>query len=654
MAGTMKHLLKNKLALSGIIILGVMFLFSFLGSAISPYGETEVFRTTETALKDYAVVTVNKNFNSYNADTELSYEFQYQAEAALNKNNESFQADGTTYYVIKDSENVIIRKYKEVSVNSLFETPSLKHPLGTDGNGMDVLTRLMYGGRISLIIGFVVVFIEIFSGILVGGVSGYFGKWPDNLIMRFVDVINCIPAMPLYIIGGSILDYYKLDGRIRIYILCIILGLLSWPTVARMVRGQILALREQEFMIAAKATGIKARHRIFRHLIPNVIPQLIVIATMDLGNIILAEATLSFLGLGVKYPYASWGNIINSVNDIYIMTNYWFVWVPDGILILLTVLAFNFIGDGLKDTFDGLKSFPKYKSNQEYPYITEMKNCKNVVEFEDLHTYFFTDNKTVKAVNGVSFDIPTGKIVGIVGESGCGKSVTSLSLMQLIQHSHGKIVQGQIRFNTGDNVIDVVKAPSDVMQKLRGNQISMIFQEPVTSLNPVLRVGHQIDEVLIQHCPKLGRNAVKKRTLEILELVGIGDKEGVYKRYPHELSGGMCQRIVIAMGLACNPKLIIADEPTTALDVTIQAQILDLLRALKEKRKSSIMLITHDLAVIAEMADYVVVMRDGSVVEKGTVHEIFNHPKHPYTRKLMNAKTPVGKESVLNGTYHEK
>ena len=176
MAGIMKHLLKNKLALSGIIILVVMFLFSFLGSAISPYGETEVFRTTETALKDYAVVTVNKNFNSYNADTELSYEFQYQAEAALNKNNESFQADGTTYYVIKDSENVIIRKYKEVSVNSLFETPSLKHPLGTDGNGMDVLTRLMYGGRISLIIGFVVVFIEIFSGILVGGVSGYFGK----------------------------------------------------------------------------------------------------------------------------------------------------------------------------------------------------------------------------------------------------------------------------------------------------------------------------------------------------------------------------------------------------------------------------------------------------------------------------------------------
>lgn len=542
-----KRFFRNRLAMVGLAILLIMFLFSFLGGIITPYGETEVFRTTESALKDYAGATFNKDFqyfnadgvtlppaasaqfilavnngeesfvskdleytlvkdgedfyrifglaevaevsaikgrytfketeegilsdavkdacqqaleaeeeffeaegmqyrvyrsgkfytlaqntelaiatkkifNTYHADTSLSYEFRYQAELAMNEKKSSFSADGTTYNAEYDEEsdsaiffttdgteyaslsnmsispltsgefltvdfkqavtNAIaedakefiftneetgeeetyklerkneqytVRRYQVISVNSVYESPSKTHWVGTDGNGMDVLTRLMYGGRISLMIGFVVVIIEIVIGIIIGGVAGYFGKWIDNILMRLVEIIQCIPSMPLYIILGSIMDYYKLDGRVRIYMLCIILGILSWPSVARMVRGQILSLREQEFMIAAEATGIRTVHRIFRHLIPNVVPQLIVIATMDLGNVILSEATLSFLGLGVKYPYASWGNIINAVNDIYVMNNYWFVWIPAGILILLTVLGFNFVGDGLRDAFD--------------------------------------------------------------------------------------------------------------------------------------------------------------------------------------------------------------------------------------------------------------------------------------------------------------
>lgn len=284
------------------------------------------------------------------------------------------------------------------------------------------------------------------------------------------------------------------------------------------------------------------------------------------------------------------------------------------------------------------------KNIPESEYVTQMKNPGNVVEFDDVHTYFFTDIGTVKAVDGVSFDVPIGKTVGIVGESGCGKSVTSLSMLQLVQRPQGQTVQGQIRFNTGERVIDVVKAPASEMQKLRGNYMSMIFQEPMTSLNPVFRIGDQVDEVIKLHNPEMSREDVKKRTLEMLELVGIANKDGVYKMYPHELSGGMRQRIMIAMGLACNPKLIVADEPTTALDVTIQAQILDLLRGLKDKINSSIMLITHDLGVIAEMADYVVVMYAGRVVEKGTVQEIFKNPKHPYTIGLMNSKPVVGKQ----------
>ena len=278
-------------------------------------------------------------------------------------------------------------------------------------------------------------------------------------------------------------------------------------------------------------------------------------------------------------------------------------------------------------------------------YTTRMKNPDNVVEFDNVCTYFFSDVGVVKAVDGISYEVPIGKTVGLVGESGCGKSVTSLSLMQLLQRPAGQTVGGEIRFNKGDGTAyNIVNTPNAVMEEIRGNRISMIFQEPMTALNPVFRIGQQVDEVTELHHPEMSKEAVKARTLEMLELVGIANKEGVYDMYPHELSGGMRQRICIAIALACSPSLIIADEPTTALDVTIQAQILDLLQNLKDKLNSSIMLITHDLGVVAGMADYVVVMYAGRIVEKGTTEEIFHHPAHPYTIGLMKSKPVVGKK----------
>ena len=250
----------------------------------------------------------------------------------------------------------------------------------------------------------------------------------------------------------------------------------------------------------------------------------------------------------------------------------------------------------------------KRRNVPESEYTTTMRDPRNAVEFDNLHTYFFTDAGTVKAVDGVSFDVPIGKTVGVVGESGCGKSVTSLSLMQLLQRPQGQVVDGAIRLNLGNKVYDVTKTPNEVLQHLRGNTVSMIFQEPMTALNPVFRIGDQINEVIALHDGEgKSEGEIRKRSIELLEMVGIANSEGVYSMYPHELSGGMRQRVVIAMALACNPKVIIADEPTTALDVTIQAQILDLLRQLKDRINSSIMFITHDLGVIAEMADYVVV-----------------------------------------------
>ena len=348
----------------------------------------------------------------------------------------------------------------------------------------------------------------------------------------------------------------------------------------------------------------------------------------------------------------------------------------------------------------------KHRKADESEFVTEMKDNKNILEIDNLHTYFFTSQGVVKAVNGVSFNIPKGATVGVVGESGCGKSVTSMSVMRLLQGPQGQIYSGSIRFKAYDykrdeygnpipvfkrkpngkilfenekdkdgndvigkngkpvripavkrneygtpvyrmeeKVYDIAKMPMNEIHRIRGRQISMIFQEPMTSLNPVFTIGNQLDEVVFVHTPGATKEMAKARSLEMLELVGIAAPERVYNSYAHELSGGMRQRVMISMALACDPRLIIADEPTTALDVTIQAQILDLLRNLKQRINGSIMLITHDLGIIAEMADYVVVMYAGRVIEQGTVREIFNNPLHPYTVGLQKSKPTMNSDS---------
>ena len=275
-----------------------------------------------------------------------------------------------------------------------------------------------------------------------------------------------------------------------------------------------------------------------------------------------------------------------------------------------------------------------------------MRDSGNVVEFDELKTWFYTDAGIVRSVDGISFDIPAGKVVGVVGESGCGKSVTSLSLMGLLQKPQGRITGGSIRLNMGDFAYDLTKLPEKQYRQLRGNVISMIFQEPMSALNPVMRIGEQIAEVILLHdksCPT--KTQALKKAEQLLQTVGIPDPGGALRRYPHSLSGGMRQRVCIAIALACSPRLLVADEPTTALDVTVQAQILSLLRDLKDELGSAVLFITHDLGVVAQLCDLVVVMYAGRVVETGTVHEIFHHCTHPYTRGLMASKPVVGKRT---------
>lgn len=535
-----KRFLRNKLAVTGMAILLVMFLFAFLGGFLTPYGQKDVFKHDEAVLKDYATVMQNTDYRyTKSEDAEFSSTAQAQTALAISKGLGSFEADGQTYVIQKiDDESyavsgttveirinikgdftvldenlvlsddlkaaiqgavsagktslnfngasyVITRTGKEYAVSTVrpfvlaskkvfdtytqeqealvnsfafryaylvaeaagettfvcadqtytfaeeggrkvavnadgqkvaqaetmmvsanandvwltvemknaardtvvakqdrfthedveyvlnrvnqmyyvktltvsrlissYEAPSSVHWLGTDGNGMDVLTRLIYGGRVSLLVGFVVVFIETFLGVVLGGISGYFGGWVDTLLMRFVDLFNCLPFYPIVMIIGAMMDKMEVRPYTRIFLLMAVLGILGWTGIARVVRGQILSLREQDFMVATEATGLRVSRRIFKHLVPNVMPLLIVQATMSLGGVIITEATLSFLGLGVKYPLASWGSMINAANDQYVLTNYWFIWIPAGILIVLTVLGFNFVGDGLRDAFD--------------------------------------------------------------------------------------------------------------------------------------------------------------------------------------------------------------------------------------------------------------------------------------------------------------
>ena len=314
-----------------------------------------------------------------------------------------------------------------------------------------------------------------------------------------------------------------------------------------------------------------------------------------------------------------------------------------------------------------IKELEKFKNRkaEEHEFLSEMKNPDNILEIEDLHTFFYTEQGVVKAVNGVSYDVPRHSVVGVVGESGCGKSVTVMSVMRLIQGPSGQIDSGSIRFQAKDykrnakgepvrdengelvveeKIYDIAQMPINEIHRIRGKQVAMIFQEPMTSLNPVFTIGQQLDEVTMIHVPGATKEMAKEKSCEMLRLVGI-IPENVYGHYPHELSGGMRQRVMIAMALAAEPRLIIADEPTTALDVTIQAQILDLLQDIKNKIDGSILLITHDLGVIAEMADYVVVMYAGKVIEKGTVFEIFQDPKHPYTIGLQKSKPTMDADS---------
>ena len=520
------------------------------------------------------------------------------------------------------------------------------HWLGTDQLGRDLLSRLIWGLRVSLAVGIAATLAAALIGSLIGLLAAYFGRWTDMALMRSIDVVMAFPYLLLALAIVAVLGPGLMNALLAIAVVNI-------PFFARAVRGSTLSLIERDFIEAARKSGYSHARILFSELLPNVLPVIIITMSTTLGWMILETAGLSFLGLGAQPPQADLGSMLGDGRRL-LLTAPHVAFLP-GLTILLLVIGINLLGDGLRDLLDprlrsGALSRPLAATAAE-PLATRLQaGGEDIVAHatpnpqlavRQLRTHFLAGRRRLKAVDDVSFDLAPGAALGIVGESGCGKSVTALSLLGLVATPPGRIVGGQILYHhcAEDAPLDLVGAPLPQLQEIRGNRIAYIFQDPQTTLNPLMRIGDQVAEAVYQHQGGSWSKA-RKRALALLEEVRIPDAQRRMQAWPHELSGGQRQRVVIAMALANEPDIVIADEPTTALDVTTQAQVLELLDALRRRHQAALIFISHDFAVVAQLCEQVQVMYAGRIVEAGPAREVFANPQHPYTARLL-ACVPV-------------
>jgi peptide/nickel transport system permease protein len=530
------------------------------------------------------------------------------------------------------------------------------HWLGTDDLGRDVLSRLIYGAQSSMQVTFETVGLALVLALVIGLVAGFNGGWLDYLLMRATDAGLAFPPLVLALAVVAVLGTSVNDTSIA-------LAIVFAPGFARFVRGQTLAVKEESFVEASHSIGSPPIRIVIVRILPNVMTGLVVGVAIALGSALLAESGLAFLGLGPPPPAASWGSMLREGYDTVLFTHPWAL-VPAGLTIALTVLAFNTIGDSLRDTLSGATTKSRHQRGvkrqlgitavtrpaQPTPTeaVVQSKGMSALLEVRDLSVEFDTDAGRVRVVDGVSFDVAAGKIVGLVGESGSGKTVTSLAVLRLLPSPPAHIVGGSIRFN-GRDLLDM---DFDELRRIRGSDIAMVFQDPLASLDPSFTIGYQLVEAIRLH-ERLSRTAARNRAARLLESVHIPDPVQRLSAYPHQLSGGMRQRVMIAMALSCHPHLLIADEPTTALDVTVQAQIVELLNELRETEGLAVLFVTHDLALISELSDEVAVMYAGQVVEHAATADLFTRPRHPYTAALLAAtpgiRGPADRKALMAG-----
>ena len=476
------------------------------------------------------------------------------------------------------------------------QAPNANHWFGTDDFGRDLFARILYGSRYSLFIGITVSAIAMVLGMLIGASCAYFGGVYDALVMRLMDAIICIPSMLLMLALAAAFGK-GMNGIIASLII------VNVPGYARIIRSIVLGVVHQEYVEAAVACGTPHWKIILRHVLPNCFGPILVDVLMSVAGTIMAASSLSFLGMGIQVPAPEWGAMLSQATK-YLQSQPYLAIFP---------------GMAMPST----PRIDERKPHMNQDNIISVKGLRVVVPFKDGYQGHPVDR--------IDFDIPKGKTVGLVGESGCGKSMTARCLMRLLDEPI-YIEEGSIEFEGRD----LVRCTEKEMQQVRGSKISMIFQEPMTALNPSITVGKQVREAILLH-EKIGKAEAKRRVIEMFHNVGIPDPEERYRSYPHQLSGGLRQRICIAMAMVLHPEFLIADEPTTALDVTVEAQILALMKHLQQKNHTSILMITHNLGVVADICDEVNVMYAGQIVEHAQKAELFRHPAHPYTQGLMKA-----------------
>lgn len=506
------------------------------------------------------------------------------------------------------------------------EGGSATYPLGTDPLGRDLLSRLIFGARNSLVISAASVVLGGGLGFLIGLVAGYFGRWADTALMRLGDIQL---AFPFVLFAIAVLAVSP--ERTPLHII-LVLGLSSWIIYARVVRSRVLTEREKDYALAACALGASRWRVLFRYVMPNVWQPVPLIGMLNLAFFVIVEALLSFVALGLSPPTPSWGSILADGRQ-YMMVTPWMAVLP-GVAIIVTVLSISLAADGLADYVDPKLTHGHFRrlalSGRPNRDATDMAS-EALLRVRNLTTVFPARAATVRAVNGVSFDLMRGRALGVVGESGSGKSTLGLSIIQLLD-APGRVVEGEVFFDGRD----LVRVSNAEMAAIRGRKIGMIFQDPGASLNPVLTVGYQLVETIRRHRRTTSAEA-RAAAGDGLAAVGIAGPDRVLRAFPFQLSGGMQQRVMIALAMACEPDLLILDEPTSALDVTTQAQLLDELESLRERFGTSVIFITHDIALLADFADVILIMYAGQVCEIGPRDRIIDQPAHPYTRALLNA-----------------
>lgn len=521
-----------------------------------------------------------------------------------------------------------------IGKEDVYDPPSVVHWLGTDDAGQDVFSNFIYGARVSLTVGFFAALISILVGGALGLVAGFFGGRWENFIMRLTDIMLVIPDLPLIVVIVALTKPSLLN-------IIFVIGLLGWTTTTRVVRSQTLAVKSRKFVLRARAIGAGKRHIIQFHILPLVMPILVVQAVLVVSLAILNESALSFIGLGDPTT-PSWGQMLNYAFSRGAMsTGAWWALVVPGIGIVWVVLGLTLLGQGLENILNPrmeshhlMAGKPALQTEAGSSYIED----KSVVlDVQNLSIHYVQEGKSpARAVENISFQLRAGELIGLVGESGCGKTTLMLSLLRLLP-SAGQIVNGRAIFNGQD----LVSMADEELNQIRWSGISIIFQGAMNALNPVRTVGDQISEAILRHIPNFPKNELSARVTELLELVGIAADHKDH--FPHQYSGGMRQRAMIAMALACNPKVVIADEPTTALDVMIQAQILQLLDDLRKKLGLAVIFVTHDLGVVAELCDKVLVMYGGVTAEYAAVDAVYNQARHPYTQELIKAFPDLSK-----------